>query len=115
MPQGAANLWGVVILQRKENSSKPTHPQRLVSPGSVNNKPPVHKANAAKGKITLQLLIRKYIFLSHCSFKHVIQLSQLRENVHERQSVIPLQARCGPERVGRGIALLFHDRGTRRG
>jgi len=29
--------------------------------------------------------------------------------------VIPLQARCGPERVGRGIALLFHDRGTRRG
>jgi len=28
--------------------------------------------------------------------------------------VISLQARCGPE-VGRGIALLFHDRGTRRG
>jgi len=28
--------------------------------------------------------------------------------------VIPLQARCGPEE-GRGIALLFHDRGTRRG
>ena len=27
--------------------------------------------------------------------------------------MIPLQARCGPE--GRGIALLFHDRGTRRG
>jgi len=26
----------------------------------------------------------------------------------------PLQARCDPE-VGRGIALLFHDRGTRRG
>jgi len=29
--------------------------------------------------------------------------------------VIPSQARCGPEGVGRGIALLFHDRGTRRG
>jgi len=28
--------------------------------------------------------------------------------------VIPLQARCGPE-GGRGIALLFRDRGTRRG
>jgi hypothetical protein len=28
--------------------------------------------------------------------------------------VFPLQAWCGP-RVGRGIALLFHDRGTRRG
>ena len=28
--------------------------------------------------------------------------------------MIPLQARCGPE-GGRGIALLFHDRGTRRG
>jgi len=28
--------------------------------------------------------------------------------------VFPLQARCGPE-VGRGIALLFHDRGTRKG
>ena len=28
--------------------------------------------------------------------------------------VIPLRARCGPE-LGRGIALLFHDRGTRRG
>ena len=28
--------------------------------------------------------------------------------------VIPLQVRCGP-RVSRGIALLFHDRGTRRG
>ena len=28
--------------------------------------------------------------------------------------MIPLQAWCGP-RVGRGIALLFHDRGTRRG
>ena len=28
--------------------------------------------------------------------------------------VFPLQARCG-QRVGRGIALLFHDRGTRRG
>ena len=26
--------------------------------------------------------------------------------------MIPLQAQCGPE--GRGIALLFHDRGTRR-
>ena len=29
-------------------------------------------------------------------------------------NVIPLQARCGPQRVGRAIALLFHDRGTRR-
>jgi len=29
--------------------------------------------------------------------------------------VIPLQARCGPDGVGTGIALLFHDRGTRRG
>jgi hypothetical protein len=28
--------------------------------------------------------------------------------------VIPLQARCG-QRVGRGIALLFHDLGTRSG
>jgi len=28
---------------------------------------------------------------------------------------IPLQARCVAQRVGRGIALLFHDRGTRRG
>ena len=28
-------------------------------------------------------------------------------------NVIPLQARCGPE-GGRGIALLFHERGTRR-
>ena len=28
--------------------------------------------------------------------------------------MIPLQARCGPE-GGRGIALLFHDRGTIRG
>ena len=28
--------------------------------------------------------------------------------------VIPLQAPCGPE-GGRGIALFFHDRGTRRG
>jgi hypothetical protein len=27
--------------------------------------------------------------------------------------VIPLQARCA-QRVGRGIALLFHDCGTRR-
>jgi len=29
--------------------------------------------------------------------------------------VSPLQARCGPEGGGRGIVLLFHDRGTRRG
>ena len=28
--------------------------------------------------------------------------------------MIPLQARCGTQRMGRGIALLFHDRGTRR-
>ena len=28
--------------------------------------------------------------------------------------MIPLQARCGPE-GGRGIAVLFHDSGTRRG
>ena len=32
----------------------------------------------------------------------------------KKGKVIPLQARCGPE-CGRGIALLFHDRGTRRG
>jgi len=31
-----------------------------------------------------------------------------------KDKVIPLQARCGPE-GGTGIALLFHDRGTRRG
>ena len=34
--------------------------------------------------------------------------------VSKKVKVIPLQARCGPE-GGRGIALLFHDRGTRRG
>ena len=36
------------------------------------------------------------------------------DGVKGKGKVIPLQARCGPE-VGRGIALLFHDRGTRRG
>ena len=34
--------------------------------------------------------------------------------VKGKGKVLPLQARCGPE-GGRGIALLFHDRGTRRG
>jgi len=33
----------------------------------------------------------------------------------EKGKVIPLQTRCVAQRVGRGIALLFHDRGTRRG
>ena len=32
----------------------------------------------------------------------------------KKGKVIPLQARCGPQ-GGRGIALLFHDPGTRRG
>jgi len=31
-----------------------------------------------------------------------------------KAKVIPLQARCG-QMMGRGIAILFHDRGTRRG
>jgi hypothetical protein len=33
---------------------------------------------------------------------------------YKKCKVTPLRARCGPE-VGRGIALLFHDLGTRRG
>ena len=33
--------------------------------------------------------------------------------INVKGKVIPSQARCDPE--GRGIALLFHDRGTRRG
>jgi hypothetical protein len=44
VPQEAANLWGVVTLQRKGISSEATHPQGLLSPGSVNNKPPINKA-----------------------------------------------------------------------
>ena len=38
----------------------------------------------------------------------------LFHTVKGKCKVIPLQARCGPQRVGRVIALLFHDRGTRR-
>ena len=34
--------------------------------------------------------------------------------IHVKGKVFLLQARCGPE-GGRGIALLFHDRDTRRG
>ena len=34
--------------------------------------------------------------------------------VKGKGKVIPLQVRCG-QRVGRGIALIFHDRSTRRG
>ena len=34
---------------------------------------------------------------------------------HKKGKVIPLQVRCDPEGGGRGIALLFLDRGTRRG
>jgi len=33
----------------------------------------------------------------------------------EKGKVILLHTRCGPEGGGRGIALLFHDSGTRRG
>jgi len=41
-------------------------------------------------------------------------LSYLAEGKKGKGKVIPLQAWCGPG-VSRGIALLFHDRGTRRG
>ena len=40
--------------------------------------------------------------------------SSIQKVLKGKGKVIPLQARCGPE-GGRGIALLFHDRDTRRG
>jgi len=49
-----------------------------------------------------------------CTPQHVstIVYSHLQEV--KKVKFFPLQAQCGP-RLGRGIALLFHDRGTRRG
>ena len=47
---------------------------------------------------------------TQCRKRIAIILSQVKV----KGKVIPLQAGVA-QRVGRGIALLFHDRGTRRG
>ena len=66
--------------------------------------------------------------MSHHKWKMSTQLKRLFQKDYNPQShlsyiylfikgtgtVIPLQARCG-QRVGRGIALLFHEGSTRRG
>ena len=49
-------------------------------------------------------------FVNNCILKFLV----FRYIFLNKGKVIPLQVRCA-QRVGRGIALLFHDRGTRRG
>ena len=59
------------------------------------------------------ILIHLSIFMCSSHYKNVIYWPCIL-NRYLKVKVIPLQARCGPE-GGRGIALLLHDRGTRRG
>ena len=54
-----------------------------------------------------------YSFLDQ-KWKKLAEIGAIVEHyLNGKGKVIPLQARCG-QKVGRGIALLFHDRGTRR-
>ena len=56
--------------------------------------------------------------MSHCQWNHILFITTTKTTtiiiIKGKGKVIPLQPSVA-QRVGRGIALLFHDHGTRRG